>query len=120
MLGRKIADKRESTCASAQHNKVRTTTWLKEPICACFGAGTPKLDDFAHLVAEPQAAIAPYAFVAALPKALLGHPNGALAIVGHVERAWSYSFLWEEAGGRRTQLRPRPISQPFRVMLFTM
>lgn len=65
---------------------------------ACFGGGTPKLDEFDYLAGGPQAFIAPHSFVAALPKRLLGHPEGALAIVGHVERAWTYSFLWGGAG----------------------
>jgi hypothetical protein len=66
---------------------------------ACYGGGTPKLDDFAHLVEGPQATIAPKAFVVSLPKRLLAHPaGGALAVIGHVERAWTYSFMWEGAG----------------------
>jgi hypothetical protein len=67
---------------------------------ACFGVGTPLLDDFAHrsgASARPQP-IAPQPFIARLPQRLLGHPNGgALAVVGHVERAWGYSFSWPEA-----------------------
>jgi hypothetical protein len=66
---------------------------------ACYGGGTPQFDDFAHLTDGSQPDLAPYPFVAALPKRLLGHPKGgALAVIAHVERAWTYSFLWERTG----------------------
>ncbi len=65
---------------------------------ACYGAGTPKIDDFDQLRLNKFTQLADKPFVASLPTRLLGHPNGgALAAVGHVDRTWGYSFLTEES-----------------------
>ena len=70
---------------------------------ACFGAGTPQADEYMHAPGEPPPEIADSPFVAALPKSLLSHRNGgALACIGHVERAWGYSL---SRPGQGTQLQ---------------
>ncbi|MEJ2735089.1 MAG: hypothetical protein P8189_16245 [Anaerolineae bacterium] len=66
---------------------------------ACYGAGTPQRDSFFHEPGKAPPDIADQPFVASLPKRLLAHPQGgALATIGHVERAWGYSIVAPQAG----------------------
>ncbi len=75
---------------------------------ACFGAGTPRdsaYEKWLRLLAEEQSyrgkvesvrASLPspeqHPFVAALPQAALASPGGPLAVIGHVDLAWTYGF----------------------------
>jgi hypothetical protein len=71
---------------------------------ACYAAGTPERDDFLPDASGVPKKIAERPFVARLPQALLSHPGGgALAVIGHVERAWGCSFLPD---GGQPQLQP--------------
>jgi hypothetical protein len=66
---------------------------------ACFGAGTPRLDDFTRKSQGERRILTPGAFLGRLPQRLLSHPRGgALAVIGHVERAWGFSLAWPGAG----------------------
>jgi hypothetical protein len=82
---------------------------------ACYGAGTPDLNDFVHrrdLNLAENTAVATEPFVSGLARRLLAHPNGgALAVVGHVDRAWDTGFtkvLWEPAPGAKERKASAP------------
>jgi hypothetical protein len=76
---------------------------------ACFGAGTPQTSVFhawlSSLVSQglPDDILAavlanlpgpgdPRPFLSAMPQAALANPHGPLAMIGHVDLAWTYSF----------------------------
>lgn len=66
---------------------------------ACFGAGTPMYDNYVLGPGEQPLQIAERPFVARLPQRMMSHPRGgALAVIGHVDRVWSYSFQTPSAG----------------------
>ncbi|MGK3965481.1 hypothetical protein WMF38_15055 [Sorangium sp. So ce118] len=96
---------------------------------ACFGAGTPKESAFhawlsvlaregVHagrvqrvLESLPQGGERP--FLAALPQAALRSPQGPLAVIGHLDLAWTYSFV---DPGRTTQSRASRIFSCIQTM----
>jgi len=73
---------------------------------ACYGAGTPRHDAFLKNPTGGPLEVAEAPFVSALAKRLLA--GGALAVVGHVERAWGYSLADAKAGAQ---------IQPFRNLM---
>lgn len=85
---------------SAQDLKKNTDLKGLVHICfACYSAGTPDISQkFQFDQNKAQDKISDESFIASLPKKMLGE-NGALAFIGHIERAWSYSFYWSGIGG---------------------
>jgi hypothetical protein len=76
---------------------------------ACFGAGTPQQSVFhawlsslvghgvsretlAPILASLPGPDDPRPFLSAMPQAALANPNGPLAMIGHVDLAWTYGF----------------------------
>lgn len=71
-------------------------------VFACFGGGTPDADQFLMNLSQGGNAppLAPKPFIAALPRRLLSHPNGsALAVIGHIDRAWGFSIQTPNTAG---------------------
>lgn len=64
----------------------------------CFTAGSPDVEDLGNPLTGTREEVAPGPFVAKLPQRLLAHPGGgALAVIGHVERALPSSIEWNES-----------------------
>ncbi|MEM7586189.1 MAG: hypothetical protein AAF560_22550 [Acidobacteriota bacterium] len=58
----------------------------------CHTVGTPRYDIFDSV--EKSHPLASRAFVSAIAQRLLGREGGALAVIGHVGRAFEASFVW--------------------------
>ena len=72
---------------------------------ACHSAGCPREDNFARTQAGPRP-IAEHPMIARLPQAMLAHPGGgALASLGHVDRAWAYTFVSNRGKGQVQGIR---------------
>ncbi|SEU27978.1 hypothetical protein [Stigmatella erecta] len=83
---------------------------------ACFSAGTPAHSlytpwvrqlakthsQMARVLASLPQPLGEEPFIAALPQAVLANPDGPLAVIGHVDLAWTLSF---SAHGQRTTSR---------------
>lgn len=66
---------------------------------ACYGVGTPLRDNFDHPTGTKPKRLAHRPLVSRLPQRLLSHPdNGALAVIGHVDKAWAASFEGSSKG----------------------
>ena len=57
---------------------------------ACYSAGCPKFDTYAYGANNQPVQIAKDTLVARLPQKML--LQGAQAVIGHIDRAWAYSF----------------------------
>jgi hypothetical protein len=98
---------------------------------ACYGAGTPGISAYKAWLEElrqagqfggqPQSVLAGLpsgetpGFIAALPQRVLAKPNGPLAVMGHIDLAWTYSF--EERDTGVVQKRPEKFMEIIRTAL---
>ncbi|AUX33963.1 MULTISPECIES: hypothetical protein [Sorangium] len=100
---------------------------------ACYGGGTPDVSAYRHwldrlkqsgqfggqaqsvLAGLPQSGQRP--FIARLPQVALANPNGPLAVMGHIDLAWTYSF--EERDTGKAVSRPSKFVDVIRTALET-
>jgi hypothetical protein len=73
---------------------------------ACYGAGCPDRDEFIFDEEQGRPQIAHFPLIAQLPQQLL--IRGAIGVIGHLERAWTFSFSNDQANAQ---------SQPFEDVL---
>jgi hypothetical protein len=73
---------------------------------ACYGGGCPAEDNFFRNPDGSKIQVAPESFVARLPQALLA--KGVLAVIAHVDRAFTYSFE-NTAGTSQVQTMRTPL-----------
>lgn len=69
---------------------------LRDAVCllfGCFSLGTPRSSEFQHVEPRMSTRLARRAFVARLAQRLV--EQGALAVLGHVERAWGWSYSYK-------------------------
>jgi hypothetical protein len=72
---------------------------------ACYGAGWPKVDTYSRTQRKPTP-VSPEPMMARLPSKLLAHPGGgALAVLGHIDRAWSWSFQSDDGTAQTGDFR---------------
>ncbi|HEY6321130.1 MAG TPA: CHAT domain-containing tetratricopeptide repeat protein, partial [Thermoanaerobaculia bacterium] len=76
---------------------------------ACHSAGTPAESDFEFPLVSRRRQVAPEPMISRLAQRLLGHPGGgALAVLGHIDRAWTTSFSWVDQGPAMAGEPPPP------------
>jgi hypothetical protein len=68
---------------------------------ACYGAGCPDYDEFIFEEGRERPRIAPFPLIARLPQQML--LSGVLGVLGHVERAWTYSFSGTDGARAQSQ-----------------
>ena len=62
--------------------------------------------DTYSVIADKQKQVAPAPLISRLPQRLLSHPNGgALAVLAHVDRAWTTSFQTDAGKPQSTDFR---------------
>lgn len=97
---------------------------------ACYGGGTPGASAYHHWLTRLRAASGfggrvdavlaglpkpgDKPFIAALPQAALSNPEGPLALMAHIDLAWTYSFQDMDAGARN---RPSRFQGIFRALV---
>ena len=66
-------------------------------LIGCYTVGMPEHDSFCVV---PPRRLGPRPMISPLPRRLLGKERGVVAVIGHVDRLWDFSYVWEKAGSQ--------------------